>query len=592
MILLNVNNITKSYTEKPLLKDISFSIHEGDKLALIGVNGTGKSTLLRIIAGDIQPEEGNLTMTNGTRISYLPQMPSYTDNLTVLEQVLKNNSNLSMEYEYKSMLNQLGITNLNVPITQLSGGEKKRVSMASVFTNPGDLLILDEPTNHIDSDTSAWLEQYLYKYKGAILMVTHDRYFLDRVTNGIIELDKGKLYRHEGNYSKFLEEKASREEMSLAAERKRYTLYKHELAWIRRGAQARSTKARSRIERFEELKRNKLVIDESQINISSLSSRLGKKVIELNHISKKYDNKQLIKDFTYTVLRNDRIGIIGENGCGKSTLLKIIQGIIPPDEGTIEIGDTVNIGYFSQENEHMNTNMRLIDFIQSYAYNIATPEGVISASQMLERFLFPTSMHSTMINRLSGGEQRRLYLLSILMKAPNVLLLDEPTNDLDIETLTILEDYLDNFNGAVIVVSHDRYFLDRVVFRTFVYEEEGTIGHYPGGYSDYIDIRKYESQEIKTSESKEKKQKEIKKKSPGKLKFSYKEQREFDTIDEDISNLENKIAELEKDMLSQSSNHAKLQELFHEKDILEKELEQKMERWVYLNELAEKISLQ
>lgn len=603
MILLNATNITKSYTEKPLLEKLSFSIHEGDKLGLIGVNGTGKSTLLRIAAGIEEPEDGTITMTKGVRIGFLPQMPTYTENLTVLEQVLKNVSESqreTMEYECKAMLLELGITQFEEPIQNLSGGEKKRVAMASVFVSSSEILILDEPTNHIDSETVIWLEQFLKRYKGAILMVTHDRYFLDRITNGIIELNNGNLYRHEGNYSHFLEQKSAREEMALATERKRQTLFKRELAWIRRGAQARSTKARSRIERFEELKNSKLVIDESKLQINSLSSRLGRKVIELEHISKSYGEKRLIQDFTYTVLRNDRIGIIGQNGTGKSTLLKIIQGIVPPDEGTVEIGDTVKIGYFSQENEALDKNIRVIDYIQGFAYNITTDEGVISASQMLERFLFPSIMHSTMIGRLSGGEQRRLYLLSILMKAPNVLLLDEPTNDLDIETLTVLEDYLDHFLGAVIVVSHDRYFLDRVVFRTFAYEEDGTIGHYPGGYTDYIEVRKFEKEQVETELKKSASKKDSnanteeapKKKNPGKLKFSYNEQREYDSIDNDICDLEEQIAQVEKDMITEASNHGKLQELFAKKETLENALAEKMERWVYLNELAEKIAEQ
>lgn len=595
MILLNANNITKSYTEKPLLQGLSFSIHEGDKLGLIGVNGTGKSTLLRIVAGLEYAEAGTITMTKGVRISYLPQMPTYTENLTVLEQVLKNvasNQHESMEYECKAMLQELGITEFDKPINQLSGGQRKRVAMASVLVSPTEILILDEPTNHIDSDTATWLEQFLSRYKGTLLMVTHDRYFLDRVTNGIIELDNGALYRYEGNYSKFLEGKAAREEMALATERKRSTLYKRELAWMRRGAQARSTKARSRIERFEELQRNKLVVDESQVQMSSLSSRLGRKVIELKHISKSYEDMPLLLDFEYTVLRNDRIGIIGPNGCGKSTLLKMIQGIILPDEGSIEIGETVKIGYFSQENEAMDQTLRVIDYIQTIAYNVTTIDGVITASQMLERFLFTSAMQSTVISRLSGGEQRRLYLLSILMRAPNVLLLDEPTNDLDIETLTILEDYLDQFLGAVIVVSHDRYFLDRVVFRCFAYEGNGIIGHYPGGYSDYVEIQKLESLETVPEIKKEDKQKEARKKAPGKLKFSYQEQREFDSIDQDILNLEEEISKVEAEMVHQSSDHAKLQSLFQEKESKEVALAEKMDRWVYLNELADKIASQ
>lgn len=605
MILLNATNISKSYTENPLLTDLSFSIHEGDKIGFIGVNGTGKSTLLRITAGLEDADEGTITMTKGIRIGFLPQMPVFNSENTIFEQVmetLKENNREVSEYKCKAMLMDLGITNFDLPVKNLSGGEKKRVAMAAVLVVDMELLILDEPTNHLDSNTIEWLERYLRSFKGAIFMVTHDRYFLDRVSNRILELNDGKLYNHEGNYSAYLENKAAREEMALATERKRRTLYKRELEWIRRGAQARTTKAKGRIERFKELANNKLVIDESKVQMSSVSSRLGKKVIEIKNISKGYKDKMLIQDFTYTVLRDDRIAIIGENGCGKSTLLRMIMQQEQPDSGVIEIGETVKIGYFSQESEDMDQSMRIIDYVQSIAYNVETAEGTITASQMLERFLFPKNIHSVRINKLSGGEKRRLYLLSILMMAPNVLLLDEPTNDLDIDTLTILEDYLDNFVGVVIVVSHDRYFVDRIAIRTFAYEEKGYIGHYPGGYTDYIEIRKLETAEKKQKEKLSNKTKdnelEQNKKNNNnggtskKLKFSYNEQREFNMIDQIISDLEQKISDMEQKITKETSNYTKLQELMAEKAKIEEELEEKMERWYYLNDLAEQIANQ
>lgn len=603
MILLNATNISKSYTEKPLLQNLSFSIHEGDKIGFIGVNGTGKTTLLRIAAGIEDMDDGTVTKTKGVRIGFLPQMPVFDSECTVLEQVmvnLKGNNREVSEYECKAMLMELGLTDFDAPVKNLSGGEKKRVAMAAVCVMQNELLILDEPTNHLDSDTIEWLERYLKVFKGAIFMVTHDRYFLDRVCNRILELNQGKLYRHEGNYSAYLEGKQAREEMELSTERKRATLYRRELEWIRRGAQARTTKSKSRIERFEDLEKNKLSVDDSKLQMSSVSSRLGRKVIELKNISKKYEGKTLIEDFTYTVLRDDRIGIIGNNGCGKSTLLKMIMGLEQPDTGLVEIGETVKIGYFSQENEQLDESMRMIDYIQSIAFQVATIEGVATASQMLERFLFQRHIHSVKINKLSGGEKRRLYLLGILMMAPNVLLLDEPTNDLDIDTLTILEDYLDTFPGAVIVVSHDRYFVDRIAIRTFAYEGNGNIGHYPGGYTDYMEIIKQE--EGSPKQDRKNKMDEtttggasINAKSDGgnkKLKFSYNEQREFATIDDDIAETEGKISDLEERIKKETSDYSKLQELLTEKDNLEAKLSEKMDRWVYLNDLAEQIDKQ
>ena len=666
MILLNASDISKSYTEKPLLSQLSYSVNQGDKIGLIGVNGTGKSTLLRITAGAEEADSGALTLTRGVRIAYLPQSPPMQEKTTVLEQALLYGGRSPEDqeaYECKAMLSQLGMDYLDADVSTLSGGERKRVAMAGVFSRPSDILILDEPTNHIDSDTIEWMEGFLSRYRGAILMVTHDRYFLDRVVNTILELDNGRLYRHQGNYEAYLEGKFAREEMALATERKRQALYRRELAWIRRGAQARSTKAQARIDRFHALEAGKLQSDDSKIEISSVSSRLGKKIIELSHISKAYGDKRLISDFSYTVLRNDRIGILGPNGCGKSTLLRILLGIEAPDTGKIAIGDTVKIGYFSQENQHMDQRQRVLDYVQSIARNVQTEDGIISASQMLERFLFPSAMHSIPLGRLSGGEQRRLYLLGILMEAPNVLLLDEPTNDLDIETLSILEDYLDSFSGAVIAVSHDRYFLDRISIRTFAYEGEGQIGHYPGGYSDYMRLKKQREAEAARSPAKasaaagatggkaaagavsgSKADAAAASQTPGsngaagtnapsgmnapsgtgapsgldaaweagtlsgandggtrsgagarprqRLKFSFNEQREFDGIDSDIAGLEDQIRQMEERMAESLSDYVALQKLTEEKEALEQALECKMERWVYLNDLAEQIKNQ
>lgn len=605
MILLNATDISKSYTVKPLLSNLSYAINEGDKIGLIGVNGTGKSTLLKITAGAEEADSGKIVLTGGVRMGYLPQSPAYNPEFTVLEQAL---SYLSPEaaaqgdYMCKSMLYQLGINDLDAKMSNLSGGERKRVAMAGIFTNPCEILILDEPTNHIDSDTVVWLESFLQKFKGAIFMVTHDRYFLDRVTNVILELTNGKLYRHEGNYQYYLESKAAREEMEIATERKRRTLYRRELEWMRRGAQARTTKAKARIERFHELEQGKLVIDESTMEMSSVSSRLGKKVIELKNVCKAYGDKKLIDDFTYTVLRNDRLGILGENGSGKSTMLKLLCGELLPDSGSVEIGETVKIGYFSQENEHMDKSRRVIEYVCDIAHNVQTTDGYISASQMLERFLFPPHMHSIQVGRLSGGEQRRLYLLGILMSAPNVLLLDEPTNDLDIETLCILENYLDTFAGAVIAVSHDRHFIDRVAKHTLVYEGDGKIGHYMGGYTDWAETKAALQEEKAKATAKLASSSNAgsngssgggnRGDKPKKLKFSYMEQREFETIDEDIAALESEIDDVNDAINCAGSDFVKLQELTSKKDELEASLEEKMERWMYLNDLAEQIETQ
>lgn len=608
MILLNADKITKSYTERPLLENISLSIIEGDKIGLIGVNGTGKSTLLKILAGKEETEGGTIIKTKGVRIGYLPQNPVFQKDLSVLEQVLQDvssNERESKEYECKTILTKLGITEFDKPVRLLSGGQKKRVALAGVLVSPVEILILDEPTNHLDNEMADWLEKYLAKYTGAILIVTHDRYFLDRVTNKIAELTDGNIYAYDGNYSRYLEMKLAREEMALASERKRAALYRTELEWIKSGVRARGTKSKSRIDRFEELKKSRLNLNSDRLELQTLSSRLGKKIIELHHISKSYEDKKLISDFEYTVLRNDRIGVIGPNGYGKSTLLKMIMGTVLPDEGAIEIGDTVKIGYFSQENEEMDLSLRVIEYIQSIAYQVTTSEGTFSASQMLERFLFPSYAHSTVLSRLSGGERKRLALLRVLMGAPNVLLFDEPTNDLDIQTLSVLEDYLDGFPGAVIAISHDRYFLDRVVQRIFSLEGNGNVGHYPGGYTDYLEIRQLEEKEqqeaLKPSSKQSGKKNSADQKGQsaepaeiqksGKIKFSYKEQREFDSIDDEIASLEQQLAELELQMSKEAANYDLLQELLPKKQALEEELSDKMDRWVYLNDLAEKMEV-
>ena len=600
MILLNATDISKSYTASPLLSNLSYAINEGDKIGLIGVNGTGKSTLLRITAGVEDLDSGKIVLTGGVRIGYLPQAPAFNPEATVLEQALSYlwpEVLAEGDYLCKSMLYQLGINDLDAKMGTLSGGERKRVAMAGIFTNPCEILILDEPTNHIDSETVVWLEKFLQKFKGAIFMVTHDRYFLDRVTNVILELTNGKLYRHEGNYEYYLESKAAREEMEIATERKRRTLYRRELEWMRRGAQARTTKAKARIERFHELEQGKLVIDESTMEMSSVSSRLGKKVIELKNVTKSYDDKLVINDFTYTVLRNDRLGVLGENGSGKSTMLKMLCGELEPDSGIVEIGETVKIGYFSQENEHMDKSMRVIEYVCDIAHNVQTTDGYISASQMLERFLFPPHMHSIPVGRLSGGEQRRLYLLGILMGAPNVLLLDEPTNDLDIETLCILENYLDTFAGAVIAVSHDRHFIDRIAKHTFVYEGNGKIGHYMGGYTDWSEtkaaLEEERAQLAKASASSSTTgSTDTRGEKQKKLKFTFKEQKEFETIDDDIASLEAEIEEVDAEINKCGSDFGKLQKLTLKREELEAALEEKMERWVYLNDLAEQIEAQ
>jgi ATP-binding cassette subfamily F protein uup len=575
---------------------VTLGINEGDKIGIIGINGTGKSTLLKIIAGLEEGDTGNVVKGNQIKVEYLAQNPIFDDKLSILENVLKDTKgkeNLwEKEGEAKSMLNRLGITDYDGRVDTLSGGQRKRIALVKALINPAEILILDEPTNHLDNEMTEWLEDYLKRYKGAFVMVTHDRYFLDSVTNRIVEIDKGNLYSYEANYSKFLELKSEREEMELATERKNKSLYRVELEWIKRGARARSTKQKARIERFDELKNRKKIAEDKNVELNSLSSRLGKKTIELNHLTKSFGDKILFKDYNYIFLKDDRIGIIGPNGCGKSTLLKVINGVVMPDSGYVEIGQTVKIGYFSQENEYMDENQRVIDYIKGVAEYIMTKDGSTSASQMLERFLFDATMQYSLISKLSGGEKRRLYLLRILMDAPNVLILDEPTNDLDIQTLNILEDYLDTFDGIVITVSHDRYFLDRVVERIFAFEGEGIVKQYEGGYTDYklaIELNDQTNDSANSLKEEKKEKQSYQKPREVKLKFTYNEQKEYDTIDDVISSLETQIEEVEKNIAASSTDFVKLNEFMKKKEELEKDLEYRMERWVYLNDLAEKI---
>ena len=588
MNVLNIEHVSKIFGEKRIFDDVSYGIHEGDKIGIIGINGTGKTTLLKIIAGIEEPDEGQIIKQNGLRITYLPQNPEFPADATVLSYVSDGK-----DYEAQNILNKLGIEDHFAKIDTLSGGQKKRVALASALMHPTDVLILDEPTNHIDNEMALWLEDYLNKFKGVIIMVTHDRYFLDRVTNKILEISHGKLYSYNANYSEFLELKAQREEMELASERKRQSILRMEIEWAKRGCRARTTKQKARLERLEALKAGKAPVQDANVEIESIGTRMGKKTIELKNVSKAYEGKTFIDDFNYIVLKNQRLGIIGPNGCGKSTLMKIITGVIQPDAGEVEIGDTIQIGYFAQEAEEMNTNQRAIDYIKDVAEYVPTKDGRITASQLLERFLFDGNLQYTPINLLSGGEKRRLYLCKVLMGSPNVLVLDEPTNDLDIPTLTILEDYLDSFSGIVITVSHDRYFLDNLVDRIFAFEGDGQLKQYEGGYTDYLEA-KQRDEVVSEAKKVEKKvtNKDWKQNQPTKLKFSYKEQKEYETIDDDIAALEAKIEECDAEMLKNATNSAKLSEIMAKKEEAEVALEEKMERWVYLNDLAEKIAAQ
>ena len=595
MNILNIEHISKIYGEKVIFDDVSLGIHSGDKIGVIGVNGTGKTTLLKIIAKINEPDKGQIICGNGIRVSYLPQNPEFPKKQSILEYVMdgKEHQDWKTESEAKTILTKLGIYDFDEGCDHLSGGQKKRVALARTLVDPTEVLILDEPTNHLDNDMVLWLEEFLNSFRGVLIMVTHDRYFLDRVTNKIVEIDKGKLYEYDTNYSGFVELKVQREEMELATERKRQSLLRVEMEWMKQGIKARGTRQRARTERFEELKNAKGPSMQQNVEMDSISSRLGKTTIELEHISKGFGDKHLINDFSYIVLRDDRIGFIGPNGCGKSTLMKMIMGILKPDEGNITIGDTVKIGYFAQENEDMTGDIRVIDYIRNVAEYIQTTKGQASASQMLDRFLFPPELQYTPLDKLSGGEQRRLYLLKVLMEAPNVLILDEPTNDLDIQTLTILEDYLDTFAGIVITVSHDRYFLDRIVNRIFAFEEGGHLKQYEGGYTDYPEkVKPIAKQEKSKPEKKENNGKKFQKEHQKKLKFTYKEQKEFETIDDDIAKLEEKIEQLDEEIMENATNSGKLAELTQQKEETEEALNEKMDRWVYLNDLAEQIANQ
>ena len=561
MNILNIEHVSKIFGEKTIFDDVSFGIQEGDKIGIIGINGTGKTTLLRMIAGVEEPDSGQIIKQNGIRLAYLSQHPSFPEGATVLSYAFDGiaENDWALKSEVKSALNKLGITDHDMKMEHLSGGQKKKVALAKTLTSSFEILLLDEPTNHLDGEMISWLEDYLKRYKGVVIMVTHDRYFLDKVTNRILEISRGKLYGYEANYSKFLEMKAEREEMELASERKRQSVLRMELEWAKRGCRARTTKQKARLERLELLKSGKAPETDRLAEIDSVETRMGKKTIELHHISKSYGEKKLIDDFDYIVLKNQNLGIAGPNGCGKSTLLKMIAGIVEPDEGTIEIGETIRIGYFAQELPEMNTSQRVIDFVKDIAEYIPTKDGRITASQMLERFLFTPDMQYAPIEKLSGGEKKRLYLLSILQAAPNVLLFDEANNDIDIPTMTILEDYLNSFQGIVITVSHDRYFLDNVVDRIFEFDENGHLQQYEGGYTDYIEAkqrRELPKEEVKTKKSTGKN--DWKQNRPTKLKFSYMEQKEFETIDEDIAKLEEKLEKLDADMMAVSYTHLTL----------------------------------
>lgn len=607
MNILTLEDISLAFGQRKILDQTSFYLEEGEKVGVVGINGTGKSTLLKIIAGIEEVDEGRVVQANQKMVRFLPQSPEFPPEITVLEAVLQANDNLTKDHteaerrsksaDIKNMLTRLGVTDFEQPCGQLSGGQKKRLALVSVLLSPAEILVLDEPTNHLDHEMSDWLEEQLRRYRGAIVMVTHDRYFLDRVSNRIIEVDKGKIYSYDANYAGYLELKMQRMEMERAGARKRAGILRNELAWVQRGAQARSTKQKARLERFEELKNTKEVVEDGKVELSSVSSRLGKTTIELEGISKSFGEQCLIRNFTYIFQKDDRVGFVGTNGCGKSTLMKLIVGKEAPDSGKITIGQTVKIGYYAQTTDAdvMDDRQRVIDYLREEAEYVETAEGKVTAARMLEKFLFVGEDQYGLLGKLSGGERRRLHLCRVLMGAPNVLILDEPTNDLDITTLQILEDYLDTFPGIVIMVSHDRYFLDRVARRIFAFEGNGKLRQYEGGYSDYImkrdrekvpDVVSSGKEETKTTESGNRKEW---KGAPKKLKFSYQEQREYDSIEGEISQLEDKIKMLESECIKYSRDFVKLNEITQEKEKAELLLEQKMNRWMELEELAERI---
>lgn len=602
MNIINIEHISKIYGDKTIFQDVSFGVHQGDKIGILGINGTGKSTLLKMIARVEEPDEGQIIRQNSLKIAYLPQNPEFPEHATVHSYAMDGNPDT--DWLVQSNLNQLGIVEDDTLLEHLSGGQRRKVAMAKILASDFDVLLLDEPTNHLDEQMIAWLEEYLRNFRGTVLVVTHDRYFMDKVTNKILEISHGAIYSYEANYSRFLELKAEREEMELASERKRQSVLRMELEWAKRGCRARSTKQRARLERLEALKNGKAPVQDQTVELDSVETRMGKKTIELHHVSKSYGDKKLVEDFSYILLKNQRLGIIGPNGCGKSTLMKLMAGLVEPDAGTIETGETIKIGYFAQEEQEMDDNQRVIDYVKDIAEYITTKDGKISASQMLERFLFTPDMQYAPIGKLSGGEKRRLYLLGVLSSEINLLLLDEPGNNLDIPTLTILEDYLNSFSGIVVTVSHDRYFLDNVVDRIFEFDGNGHLQQYEGGYTDYLEAKvrrgitetsmnaKTTASVEKTLESKKESAETWKQNRPVKLKFTFKEQREYETIDDDIAALEEKIEKLDQEIMANATNSGKLNELTKEKEQAEAELEEKMDRWVYLNDLAEKIEAQ
>lgn len=640
MNIIGVENITKSYTERKLFDKASFYLQEGEKVGVIGINGTGKSTLLKILAGLEEPDEGTVTKANHIVVKYLPQNPVFDPEMSVIDSVIagyvqnsvgsmsrenqnegnaaKNfpgDINWNLESDAKSMMTRLGIYDFAQKTGELSGGQRKRLALVAALLAPCDVLILDEPTNHLDSAMADWLEDFLKKWRGTLVMVTHDRYFLDSVCNRIVEVDKGAIYSYDTNYSGYLERKAEREDIALASERKRQSILRKELEWVKRGARARTTKQKGRLQRYEELKNQSAPDADDRVEMSSVYARMGKTTVELSHICKQYDDKLLIKDFSYIFLKGDRVGFVGANGSGKTTLMKLIAGRIKPDSGTITVGQTIKLGYYTQEIEtekeagiaYMDPDEKVIDYIKNTAEYVRTTDGLVSASNMLERFLFPSSQQYSPIGKLSGGEKRRLNLLRVLMEAPNVLILDEPTNDLDTRTLAILEDYLDSYEGIVIVVSHDRYFLDRATHRIFAFEENGEIRQYEGGYTGYVnrlaaegrtpggsvsESSKVASVDLPQEKDQAKNSKVTWKSGEKKLKFSYKEQREYETIEDDIADLEKKIEQLDADMAANATNSLKLGELLNEKEQTEALLEEKMERWEYLEELAARIAEQ
>ena len=628
MNIINIEHISKIYGEKTIFDDASFGIQEGDKIGIVGINGAGKSTLLKMIAEKENPDSGQIIRQNGLKIAYVPQNPVFPEDADIRSYAFDRGD--GEDWKVESCLTELGIREYDIPISHLSGGQKRRVVLAKVLAQDFDVLLLDEPTNHLDGSMIAWLEEYLRSYRGTVIMVTHDRYFLDRVTNRILEISRGKMYGYDADYSGFLELKAAREEMELASERKRQSILRMELEWAKRGCRARSTKQRARLERLEALKSGKAPVKDQTVELDSVETRMGKKTIEFHHVSKSYGEKKILEDFTYIVLKNQRLGIIGPNGCGKSTVMKMIAGIAEPDSGHIDIGDTVKIGYFAQEEQDMDDSQRVIDYVKDIAEYITTKDGKISASQLLERFLFTPDMQYAPIGKLSGGEKRRLYLLGVLAENANVLLFDEPGNNLDIPTLTILEDYLNSFSGIVIAVSHDRYFLDNMADRIFELDGMGHAVQYEGGYTDYLEVKKRRAGEDaggnvsgsgrgkaragekagncsqdstagstsgkdagqQEADGQKKGAKDWKKNSPQKLKFSYKEQREYETIDADIAALEEKLESVERQIEANATNSVKLKELMEEQERTNALLEEKMDRWVYLNDLAEKIAEQ